>query len=139
MVRNTATRGFPTARALGSLRRMKFFALTFALPLFLLGSSAQAQYKCISATGGVTYQQSACPIAQQQQSLHARPALPPVTSPSPIPSAPQGKPSTDPAPSAAPRNRAKDEAASVASIEANFERLKVVRADLDATRKLPAK
>ena len=111
-----------------------------ALVLVVLSGAAQAQYKCTASNGAVTYQQAACPNTQTQRMLNARAApaelTPMLAAPRPVPA----KAAIERAAPALPREqRPKDLEQAIASIEADFERLKLVRADLEATRKLASR
>jgi hypothetical protein len=106
----------------------------------MLAGVAHAQYKCIAVGGAVTYQQAACPNTQRQEMLHpamaasapAHAALTPsTTSRAPVP------PTT-----AMPADRAGDggdTGRALASLEAQFERLKRIQEELDAARHIAAK
>ena len=117
---------------------MKIVAFT----LMVAASAAQAQYKCTATGGAVTYQQAACPITQTQRVLNARPA------PADAASAPTAARS-----SAVPRKSVDERAnatmqrdrrsnefdQTLTIIEADFERLKALRTELEATRRLASR
>ena len=118
---------------MAKLRGMK----TVALALVLLAGTAHAHYKCTAPNGAVTYQQSACPITQKQQLLFARPAAPEAAA---EPLVAPVKPMPALVPAAAQRERRpNDVEQTLTSLEARFERLKDVRAEIDEARKLAAR
>jgi Domain of unknown function (DUF4124) len=130
--RHTSIRGYRTTSRLGSLPVMKIVALT----LVVVCGAAQAQYKCITPTGAITYQQAACPITQKQKTLNDRTASPAVAASAVAPSPGASSPNS---PTTQRDRRSKDSEQTVAAIEADFERLRAVRADLEAMRKLASR
>ena len=58
------------------------------LALLVAAGSAHAQYKCVDAEGKTTFQQTACPAAQKQQTINVRAAPPDAPAPRAVTTAP---------------------------------------------------
>lgn len=49
--------------------------------LLFLALGAQAQYKCVDASGATVFQQTPCPVGAKQSAVGPKPAAPPASAP----------------------------------------------------------